>query len=330
MSASEPDASVSIVTFDSADCLRELIASLRAQIGVTFEVHLVDNASRDAEAARRHVEGAPFVDATWNTENVGYGRAHNQNLSRFRGRYVLLLNPDVRFGPDLLARLVAFLDAHLDVAIVGPRIVEGSSRREFPPRRFYPGEGMVALERGFDRREIAWLNGCCLMIRRPVLAALGGFDPDYFLYAEDPDLCLRARRAGHRIGWCPTAEAIHEHQQSQTGSSADERSRRLFRGVSIFWEKHYRPADVRRMMRFQSWSCGLLLATGPALRALAHRWPALEPARIRGRRDICREWMARHTMRPAALTDLPVSIALRQVTLLRHWLVRRRPPLDDY
>ncbi|MGH7894701.1 MAG: glycosyltransferase family 2 protein, partial [Candidatus Binatia bacterium] len=214
--------------------------------------------------------------------------------------------------------------------IAGPRIVEGSSRREFPPRRFYPGEGMVPLEPGFDRCDIAWLNGCCLMIRRSVLEALGGFDPDYFLYAEETDLCLRARRAGLRIGWCPSAEAYHDHQQSQSGSCAEERSRRLFRGVATFWEKHYRPADVRRMVRFQAWSCCLLLAAEPALRALGRRWPALEPTRVRARRDVCREWMAGHGMRPAAFTDLPVSIALRQVALLRHWFVHRRLPLDDY
>jgi GT2 family glycosyltransferase len=210
--ASEPDVSVSIVTFESTHCLADLIADLRAQIGSSFEVLIVDNGSRDADVARRCLGGESFVEVTWNANNVGFGRAHNQNLSRFRGRYVLLLNPDVRFGPELFARLTAFLDARPDVGIAGPRIVEGPFRREFLPRRFYPGDGMVPLEPGFDRGEIAWLNGCCLMLRRSVLEALGGFDPDYFLYAEETDLCLRARRAGVRIG-CPT-EAHHEHQQA--------------------------------------------------------------------------------------------------------------------
>jgi GT2 family glycosyltransferase len=325
-----PDVSVSIVLFDSSACLPDLIAALRAQTGVPFETFVIDNASRDADVARRQLADAQLGDVTWNAENVGYGRAHNQNLARFRGRYVVLLNPDVRFGADLLAHLVRFMDAHLDVAIAGPRVLEGVTRREFQPRRFYPGEGMVPLEPDLDRTEIGWLNGCCLIVRRSVLQALGGFDPDYFLYAEETDLCLRARRAGHRIGWCPNAEAHHLHLQSQLRSDADERSRRLFRGVATFWAKHYRPADVRRMAWFQLWTCRVLLVGRPLLAALARRWSVLAPERVRARRDVCRELMTTNGMRPASLGDLPVRIALRQLALLRRWLVHRHVPLDDY
>jgi hypothetical protein len=325
-----PDVSVSVVMFESADCLVDLIAALRAQTDVTLEAFFVDNASRDADVARRHLAREQLGTVTWNTDNVGFGRAHNQNLARFRGRYVLLLNPDVRFGPEVLAQLVRFLDANPDVAIAGPRILEGGSRHEFRPRRFYPGEGMVPLEAGLDRAEIAWLNGCCLLVRRTVLQELGGFDPDYFLYAEETDLCLRARRAGHRIGWCPTAEAHHLHHQSQLGSGAEERSLRLFRGVATFWEKHYPPADVRRMARFQVWTCRVLLAARPLLSRVARRWTVLAPERVRARLDVCRELMAGHGMRPSALTDLPVRIVLRQIALLHRWLVHRDLPLDDY
>jgi len=321
------DVSVAIVTFDSAECLPELLAALREQTGVTFEVHVVDNASRDA--TRALLARADGIEVTCNAENVGFGRAQNQIAARCRGRHVLMLNPDVRFASDLLARLVGWLDAHPEIALAGPRVLEGDARHEFAPRRSYPGEAMVPL--GDDARDgIAWLNGCCLIVRREVLASLGGFDPDFFLYGEEIDLCLRARRAGHRIGWCGEAVVHHLQQRSQTGSSADERARRLFAGIATFWEKHHRASDLRQMLRFQVWTCRALLLAAPLLARVARRWPALAPERVRARGAVCRQRLAALQGRKPSLAELPWPIALRHLVLLRRWIRDGAPPLDDY
>jgi GT2 family glycosyltransferase len=322
------DLSVSVVTFDSAPWLPELLDLIRTQTGVSFETFFVDNGSRDT--TRAYLARQSLGAVTLHDENVGFGRAHNRNLGRFRGRHVLLLNPDVRFGPELFTRLTAFLDARPDVAIAGPRVLEGAARREFAPRRFYPGEGMVAIEPGLRRREIAWLQGCCLIIRRDVLEKLGGFDPEFFLYTEETDLCLRARRAGYRIGWCDSVEVHHLQDQLLWDAETSERLRQLFRGVATFCEKHYAARDVRRMIRFQHAMCRLLLGAGPALRIAARRWPRLAPQRVRARLDVCRDSMTRHRMRSAALTDLPVRIVLRQLRLLAHGMLHWTLPLDDY
>ena len=121
---------------DESNWLRQLMPNdhALAQTGVTFETFFVDNASRDD--TRRYLAQQTLGTVTLNDENIGFGCAHNQNLGRFRGRYVLVLNPDIRFGADLFARLVAFLDARPAVAIAGPRVLEGTARREFRPRRF--------------------------------------------------------------------------------------------------------------------------------------------------------------------------------------------------
>jgi GT2 family glycosyltransferase len=131
-----------------------------------------------------------------NDTNIGYGRGHNRNLSQSRGSYVLLLNPDLEFEAGLFNRLSDYLDRHADCAMAGPCILEGSELRPFPPRYFYPGEGMVALQGGLRRRDIAWISGCCVIIRRHMFESLNGFDPDYFLYQEDTDLCLRVQGRG--------------------------------------------------------------------------------------------------------------------------------------
>lgn len=247
-SSANPQISVSVVTYNNSQCLPAFLDSLRRQTDVTWELFFFDNASRDGTPALLQQEalGEVFVSDT----NIGYGRAHNHNAARCRGAYLLILNPDLVFGPDLFAGLLRYLQEHPEHALAGPRILEGLARQPFPPRHFYPGEGMVALKPGLRRRSIAWLSGCCLIVRRDVFEKLGGFDADYFLYQDETDLCLRARRAGYQIGHAGNIDVHHLHRQSQRDLSEYEYARRVFQGSAMFWEKHYPPRDVLRMVRF--------------------------------------------------------------------------------
>src|SRR5262249_27306405 len=179
-------------------------------------------------------------------------------------------------------------------SLAGPRILEGSAKQPFPPRYFYPGEGMIALEPGLRRHEIAWLNGCCLIVRREAFERLGGFDPDYFLYQGETDLCLRARRAGYRIGYAGNTSVHHLHRQSQRELSDYEYARRIFQGSAVFWGKHYTSRDVLHMVRFQYWISRLVLGLGPMRRRLPELPAVLSEARLRARSDICREWLESH------------------------------------
>ena len=238
-----PDLSVSVVTYNSAHCLDALFESLSIQLGVRWELFVFDNASTDSTAAwlAKRMVG----NVTVNRTNVGYGRAHNQNRARFRGRHVLFLNPDVTFPAGLFAALVSFLDANPKAGVVGPSVLEGKERAAFPPRRFYPGERTIALEPGLRRGYYAWLSGCCMAIRRSVLEEVGGFDPDFFLYQEETDLCLRVRRSGYQIGWCQEWQVLHTHLQSQIGLSEYDQERRLLEGTVLFWHFEDRQIYVR-------------------------------------------------------------------------------------
>jgi GT2 family glycosyltransferase len=326
--SSHPQISASVVTYNSASCLPLFLEALRQQKDVTWEALFFDNASQDE--TRKLIEEWGPGDLLVAETNIGYGRAHNRNLARCRGKLVLLLNPDLSFGADLFARLSANLEEHREHALVGPRILEGPEKKPFPPRGFYPGEGMVALEPELRRNKIAWLSGCCLMIRREVFEELGGFDPDYFLYQEDADLCLRARMAGHRIGYAPDAVVHHLHRQSQRELSEYEYAFRIFQGSAVFWEKHYAPKDVLGMVRFQYWTSWLLLKLGRA-RALLPELPyALSEARLRARNDVCRRWLESHGHRLVGGHGRSGSIALRQCRLTLEWILQRRFPLDDY
>lgn len=321
--ATAPDLSVSVVTHNSLHCLEALFRSLAAQRGVRWELFVVDNASTDgtAEWLRSHATGTVATNA----ENVGYGRAHNQNLDAFRGRHVLLLNPDLTFGDGLFASLAGFLDEHPQHAAVGPTVLEGPERRPFPPRRFYPGERAVPLEPGLRRSEPAWLSGCCLALRRDALRALGGFDPDFFLYHEETDLCLRARRAGYKIGWCAEAEVFHARQQSQVHLSGYEKERNLLAGTVQFWEKHYAESDVAAIARFRMRLASVKLALGRSLGL-----PGAEQSRdyLSAERDVCRQWLADHPRSALAASAGSLRVLLRQVRLTLEWARSGSFPVD--
>lgn len=325
---SAPQISVSVVTYNNAQGLPVFLDSLRQQEGVSWEAFFFDNGSHDAtqDLIRKADLGELLVSET----NIGYGRAHNHNAARSRGSYLLILNPDLRFDPDLFASLLGNVKAHPELVFVGPSILEGPNRRPFPPRRFYPGEGMIALEPGLRREEIAWLNGCCLLVQRAAFEKLGGFDTDYFLYQAEADLCLRARRAGYRLGYVGNAVVYHGQRESQRDLSEYEYSHRIFEGTAVFWKKHYRPEDVVRMLRFQYWMCGVFLALGGLRARMPLSQHLLTDARLRARRDICAKLLETHPDHARVLGDISPRIAARQVRLIIEWMRQGRFPLDDY
>jgi GT2 family glycosyltransferase len=322
-----PQVTASIVTHNNERCLPELLDSLRSQQGVRWEARFFDNASRDRTCAVIRECGAG--DLHVNGANVGYSRGHNHNAARARGTYLALLNPDIRFGPDLFRLLVAHLDHHQDTAAVGPHVLEGPDARPFPPRRFYPGEGMVPLFPEMRRRDIAWLNGCCIMFRLDVFERLGGFDPDFFLYQSETDLCLRARLAGYRLGLAADAVVHHQHRQSQRDMSDYGHARLIFEGSAVFWQKHFQPDEVASMVRFQHSATRTLLAISTLAGGLPARTRALSRDRLRARHDVCAGWLQAHAT-SAVDRRFPIRIALRQGRLALEWIRQRRFPLDDY
>ena len=322
-----PDLSVSVVTYNSAHCLEGLFDSLSKQHGISWELFVVDNSSADGTASRLAERIAANV--TVNPCNVGYGEAHNQNRPHFRGRYVLFLNPDLSFPAGLFAALVSYLDANPNVGIVGPTVLEGKDRAPFPPRRFYPGERMVALEPGLRRNYYAWLSGCCLAIRREVLNEMSGFDPDFFLYQEETDLCLRVRRAGYEIGWCPESHVFHARLQSQTGLAEYDQERLLLEGTILFWRKHFAAADLPNMVRFQYFRASVLLILHRSVSWFKKNRMFMDD-KYRARRDICREWLKQGGYRIFALNVSVARIAFRQLRLAIEGVRSGRFPVDDY
>lgn len=215
-----------VVNYRARDHLLECVRSLRAE-GVD-DVVVADNDSRDgsAEALAALDPAARFL-ATG--ANLGYGTAANRGAALATGDHLLVCNSDVVLEPGAVKALAEVLDADRRVAVVGPRVdnVDGTlypSPRTFPDMVDAVGHaflGPLAPGNRFTRRyrmldwdhghgaSVDWVSGCCFLVRREAWEALGGFDESYFMYAEDVDLCWRARRAGWTVAFEPSARVVH-------------------------------------------------------------------------------------------------------------------------
>jgi len=215
-----------VVNHEAGDALLECVASLRAE-GVA-DVIVVDNASSDG-SAENLASADDKVRLVQTGTNRGYGAAANRGVDVSALDLVLVSNSDVSVHSGALSALIEVLDADPTLAIVGPRILEPDGTR-YPSARRFPSLldaaghavlGDLVPTNRFTRRyrlgyldvndvtDVDWVSGACFLARRRALDELHGFDESYFMYAEDTDLCWRARRAGWGVVFVPGAAVTH-------------------------------------------------------------------------------------------------------------------------
>jgi len=198
-----------------------------------LEIIVVDNASADGSVEMVRAE-FPRVRLIANADNRGFPAANNQGLAVAQGRYVLLLNPDTEVVGDALAGMVAYADAHPDVGVVGPQLLNPdgsvqSSRRRFPTLATallestwlqpYAPRGVLeryyVLDRPDDEvQDVDWVKGAALMARAEAVQQVGLMDEDFFMYSEELDWCRRFREAGWRVVYLPSAQIVHYEGKS--------------------------------------------------------------------------------------------------------------------
>jgi len=230
------DVSVIIVSWNTRDLLDRCLASYYENQGsLSSEVIVVDNASADssAEMVQRRYPQATLLQQAVNT---GFARANNRALTEAVGRYVVLLNSDTVVLGDAIGAMVRFADAHADVGIVGPRLVnaDGTLQPSWArfPTLFDEWVGKPARLRtrlptsdGATAFEVGWVSGACLLIRRAALEQIGLLDERLFMYSEDVDWCHRAQKGGWRVCYYPAAQVVHlggrSSQRAATRASCD-------------------------------------------------------------------------------------------------------------
>ena len=253
----EPLVSAIVVSYNVKDLLLDCLAALFEGTDVPLEVIVVDNDSRDGSAAAVEAD-FPQVRVHRMRKNVGFGKANNVGLEMAGGRFVLLLNPDVMVGQRCVGELADFLLVRPDVGAVGPRLVRPDGRPDAAARRAFPTPSIAfyrlsGLSRLFPHsprfgrynmghqpagraHEIDAGTAACLMVRRAAVAKVGFFDPAYFMYGEDLDLCYRLKQGGWKIYYLPSAQALH----IKGASSRQETARMLYEFHSAMWTFHHK------------------------------------------------------------------------------------------
>lgn len=204
---------VVLVTYNSRRMLPVVLASLAGLPHVT----IVDNGSRDGTAAlaRKLMPHAIVHEAG---ANLGFGRANNLALRLVHTPYALLLNPDCELQAGALAALESAVRCYPEAAIWGPKIYDSPGQlglcyrppfHATQPKELIDPEGDVCTE---------FLTGAAMLLNMELMRSVGFFDPWFFLYFEDDDLCLRARRAGHPLVLVNDAHVLHRVKQSSAPS----------------------------------------------------------------------------------------------------------------
>jgi N-acetylglucosaminyl-diphospho-decaprenol L-rhamnosyltransferase len=268
------DLAVVIVNYNVCDLLRRCLMTVAASTGeLNYQVCVVDNHSPDGSVAMIRAE-FPQVKLIANRDNVGYPAANNQGLKALgatdpdpakRPRYCLLLNPDTEVPPDAFATLVAYLDQHASIGVIGPRLVMLNGRLDLACRRAFPTPEvalyrMAGLSRLFpnsprfgrynmtflDEHETAEVDsvvGAFMMVRRAAIDQVGLMDERFWMYGEDLDWSKRIKDAGWQVVYHPAVTVLHVKRASSRQSRRAQIE--FYRAMLIFYYKHYHRTTPR-------------------------------------------------------------------------------------
>jgi len=227
-----PELSICIVTLNAQQYLRNCLESIKKHAGsLNYEIIVVDNASTD-NTLEMLKEEYPEITIIINKQNLGFTKPNNQAINTSKSeKYILLLNPDTIVYESSLQNLLDFAEKHPRAGIIGPKVLnaDGTFQKHckrgegrpwetfayflglsqiFPKVKFFSGYLQTHLDENLTH-EVPAVSGCCMLIRRAMLDAIGGLDEDLFAYQEDTEYCVRARKAGWKVYYTPAAHITH-------------------------------------------------------------------------------------------------------------------------
>lgn len=242
------DLSIIIVNWNSKDYLRKCLASVLAETrGLTYEIIVIDSASFDGseEMVRTEFPAVKFIQSQ---ENLGFSKSNNRAFEASCGEYVLFLNPDTEVLGSSIQTLHKLIASLPDAGAVGCRLLntdgtlQTSCVQAFPTilnqllsaealRRLSPRSGLWGMRAIFENNNkpaaVDMISGACLLMRRSVFEKAGRFSTDYFMYAEDVDLCYKARKLGLTNYYFGGAYVVHH------GGGSSHQARSNFSNIML-------------------------------------------------------------------------------------------------
>lgn len=297
--------SIIIVNWKSVEFTKDCIASIQATArDIDYEIVVVDNASND-DCCRIISEAFPRVITVGSEKNIGFARANNLGVQHSKGKYLLFLNPDTIVLGDALRTMLTRIDSEKRVGAVGCRLLnrdfslQTSCVQAFPsianqvlgvewlrlrfPRLRLWGMQALYMKNAKALVDVDAVSGACMMVLREAFEEAGGFSTEYFMYAEEVDLCYKIHRAGWTVAYVPDAEIVH------FGGESSKKQRDVFADIVM------RESTFKFMRKFRGRVYAALYRAA-ILASAAVRLAILSPFLLIPRRDrsdlvrICRKW----------------------------------------
>lgn len=253
------DLSIITVTWNSEKQIAEQIASvISASEGLEYEQIIIDNGSGD-KTVEIIEKDFPQIKLIKNKDNKGFAGANNQGVKNATGKYILFLNPDMRVEEGSLDKIVKWMDNNPDVGIASPKLVDknGKFNTEAGPRRFPKVWEQVLvllklphfipmildqyLMKDFNpevEQEVDSVRGSFMLVRRELIDKLGwGFDPRYFIWWEDVDLCREAKKLGFKVVYTPIISCVDYVGQSFKKQKKYWKQKNFTKSMLIYFKK---------------------------------------------------------------------------------------------
>jgi len=221
---------ISIVTCNSCRVIRKCLDSIFGNIkNIDFEIIIVDNNSTNSTVSiiEKDFKNVRLIR---NNKNIGFGAAHNIAIKLGRGKYHLVLNPDIIFTENSVGKLVNFMEANPEIGLVSPKIVYPDGKIQYLCkrlpclfdliiRRFTPRfiqnlfkkriDYFEMRETGYNKiMDVPYLSGSVMLFRKSILEKIGGFDENFYMYFEDTDITRRISEISRTVFY-PYTSVIH-------------------------------------------------------------------------------------------------------------------------
>jgi len=248
--------SIIIVTYNNEHQIEACLNSIKKQCQEEdYEVIIVDNLSKDktTEIIKTRYTWAKLIESK---ENLGFGKGNNLGAKQATGDILFFLNPDTVLKNNLVKIITRFFQEHPKAGAMSPRQLDEKGQNRYEniaqdPTLFNLIRGMLPREYDWNKeQEIDLACAAALAIKTKVFQQVNGFDPGFFLYMEENDLCLRIRQKGYKIYYSPEGKVYH-----LSGASIKhdpDRKKLYFESQDLYYKKHYSPIShlLMRIIRY--------------------------------------------------------------------------------
>ena len=228
-----PKVYIVILNWNNYQDTKECIESLEHVTYLNKEILIIDNGSTDGSDCKLK-EKFPQHKIILNKKNLGFSAGCNVGIKyalEKNSDYVLLLNNDTIVDKNFLSELVKGISSDTKIGLIGGKIYyfdnrnkiwsAGGGIKRFTKKTYHFGDGKFDNKKFNVKRQVDFLSGCCLLVKRDVFETIGLLDPDYFMYYEDVDFCLRAKGKAYRIVYLPESVLWHKAGNSSSKSFID-------------------------------------------------------------------------------------------------------------